>query len=269
MSSLLRWSSFLGQLQDRARQVRDDASRTARALIEELAGSHDSAPLSRLWSAAESRLQELETRVDETWHDKVEAAIEAEGLGVAERDHAYVLGLRMRRELEDARDELGIALFAELARRRHAWATAAPRTAPCRRCGHGLDVPHHFDAVTLVCAACGATTSVEPSDAMRAVAAVAAHALAQEAALTEWRAMRAAERRIHDTRPPRPLELIVAHEQAQIAYWRRYLATRAWFEPVLARDPALEVRSRMEAWYRSVAEYEEAWVRAGRPRAAI
>lgn len=101
------------------------------------------------------------------------------------------------------------------------------------------------------------------------VAALASHAVAQEAAVVEWRAMRAAERALHAIRPPRPLAPIRAYEQAQITYWRRYLAVRAQFEPILARDPALEIRSRMEQWYVSSAEYEEAWVAAGRPRTPI
>jgi hypothetical protein len=101
------------------------------------------------------------------------------------------------------------------------------------------------------------------------VAALAAHAVAQEAAVNEWRAMRAAERALHAIRPPRPIAPIQAYERSQIAYWRRYLAVRAQFDPILARDPALEIRSRMEPWYTSSAEYEQAWVAAGRPRAPI
>jgi hypothetical protein len=101
------------------------------------------------------------------------------------------------------------------------------------------------------------------------VLAVGAHAVAQEAAVVPWRAMRAAERALHAVRPPRPLEVIKAYERAQIAYWRHYLAVRSNFEPILARDPALEIRSRMEQWYVSSAEYEEAWVAAGRPREQV
>lgn len=58
----------------------------------------------------------------------------------------------------------------------------------------------------------------------------------------------------------------VDYERAQIAYWRAYLAVRARFEPEIGRDPGKEIRARMEAWYISHAEYEEAWVAAGRPR---
>jgi hypothetical protein len=101
------------------------------------------------------------------------------------------------------------------------------------------------------------------------VAAIAAHAVAQEAVVTTWRAMRRAERALNAIRPPRTLEPIKAYERAQIAYWRAYLEVRARYEPILARDPALEIRSRMEQWYVSSVEYEPAWVAAGRPREPI
>jgi hypothetical protein len=101
------------------------------------------------------------------------------------------------------------------------------------------------------------------------VMSLAAHAVAQEAAVLEWRAMRSAERALHAMRPPRSLSIVQAYEAAQVTYWRKYLAVRAQYEPILARDPALEIRSRMEQWYVYFAEFEEAWVAAGRPRMAI
>ena len=101
------------------------------------------------------------------------------------------------------------------------------------------------------------------------VAALAAHAVAQVAAVVEWRRMRAAEHALHDLRPPRPLGPIVAVEAANLAYWRAYLTVRAQFEPILARDLAMEIRARMEPWYVQHAEYEDAWVRAGRKRLAV
>jgi len=101
------------------------------------------------------------------------------------------------------------------------------------------------------------------------VAALAAHAVAQEAAVHEWRAMRAAERALHAMRPPRTLAIVQAYEAAQITYWRKYISVRAEYEPILARDPAMEIRSRMEQWYVYTAEFEEAWVAAGRPRAHV
>ena len=99
--------------------------------------------------------------------------------------------------------------------------------------------------------------------------ALATHAVSQEAAVAEWRAMRVAERRWRGARPPCPLALVIDYERTQIAYWRRYLGERSRFEPLLARDPGMEIRSRMDRWYVSHAEYEPEWVGAGRPRSSI
>ncbi|MCW5808084.1 MAG: hypothetical protein KIT31_37380, partial [Deltaproteobacteria bacterium] len=136
----------------------------------------------------------------------------------------------------------------------------------CPACGASGPAPIAFRAIELRCG-CGATVPFEPGELMRSVAAIGTHALAQEAVVGEWRAMRATERALHRHRPPRPLEPVVDHERAQIAYWWSYLANRAQFEPELGRDLAMEVRSRMEHWYRASAEFEPAWVAAGRPRA--
>ena len=103
---------------------------------------------------------------------------------------------------------------------------------------------------------------------MRSVAAVGTHAVAQEAANAEWRAMRHAQRVMQAYRPPYP-RAIKTYERAQIAYGFKYLGVRSKLEPELARDPAMEVRSRMEQWYTMSAEFEQAWVAAGRPRERI
>ena len=70
--------------------------------------------------------------------------------------------------------------------------------------------------------------------------------------------MRNAERALHAIRPPRTLARIKAYEHSQIAYWQRYIAVRAQYEPILVRHPALEVRFLcMEQWY--VYTYKPGW----------
>lgn len=103
-----------------------------------------------------------------------------------------------------------------------------------------------------------------------AAVALAPHIFAQEAARPEWRAMRAAERALHAIRPPRALAPVKTVELTQIAYWRAYLTVRGRYEPAIqVNNLAMEIGSRMEQWYRSTAEYEPAWVEAGRPRAQL
>jgi len=268
MSAIARWDGFLAQIATRHRAVRADAEASARASIIVLARGGDTRELSHHFMAVNNRLLELETMITDTWHAKVEEAIFAEGLQVADRDREYAKGQNVRHVLIDEREELEPRVFAELARQRFANALAAQRSVTCSRCGAALQPPLTSRAVELACG-CGARTMFEPGELMRSVAAVGTHAVAQEAAAPVWRLMRAAERALHDTRPPKPLDLIIAYEQAQIAYWRHYLSVRAQFEPELARDPAREIRSRLEQWYTASAEFEENWVKAGRPRSPI
>lgn len=265
-AAITRWTAFLAQIQQRHGEVRAEVEAQARRFIASVAAGGDVQPLSHQLMAARSRLLDLEARIIDTWHAQAEQAILDAGHSVAERDREYETGQSLQWSLEDHREELEPRLFAELARQRHAHARAAVTGATCRRCGTAYPGPVAFRAVEATCYACGGGLRIEPGELMRSVAAVGAHAIAQEAAVTPWRAMRAAERRAHRMRPPRPLDVIVELERAQIAYWYAYLATRAQFEPELGRDPVFEIRSRMEAWYVGHAEYEPAWVQAGRPR---
>lgn len=266
--AIARWDAFLAQIENRHREVLSEAEAAARRFIASVVTGGDIQPLSLELTAVRERLHELETKIIDTWHAKVDQAIDDDGLGVAERDREYAKGLALQRALDDQREELEPRLFAELARQRYASAQLAPRVVVCSACGTQYEGPIAFRAVELACG-CGARMVFEPGELMRSVAAIGAHAFAQEAAVAQWRAMRAAERRMHDLRPPRPLQAIVDHERSQIAYWQAYLAVRAQLEPELARDPVREIASRMEAWYVSHAEYEESWVAAGRPRTPI
>jgi hypothetical protein len=266
MSALERWQSFLAQIEGRHGATRAEAEAAAGQFIASVAAGGDYLPLSHQLMAVRSRLQNLETMITETWHAKVDTAI-CDEHGLPARAGAFARGEAVRHALDDAREELEPRIFADLARQRFAHVLAASRAVACA-CGRVRDAPISFRAIALACA-CGARMPFEPGELMRSVAAVGTHALAQVAAVVEWRAMRAAERALHAIRPPCPLAVIQAYERSQIAYWRRYLATRAHFEPELARDPALEIRARMEQWYVMTAEYEQAWVAAGRPREIV
>ena len=268
MSAVERWDSFLAQIEGRHRAVREEAAKQARAAVATLA-SPDTSFISHGWAAIESRLQELEKRIADTWSEKVDDTFAAEGIVKETRMAALEKGDALRFTLENAREELQQHIFADAARELFARAMANRRDRYCSECGAQFELPMCFRAIDLTCPRCGTRTQFEPGELMRGAAAVGVHALSQEAALAEWLAMRKAERRAKAVRPPCPLALLKEYERAQIAYWRVYVAARARLEPELGRDPALEVRSRMEFWYTYSAEHEPEWVRGGRPREAI
>jgi hypothetical protein len=268
MSAIARWDAFLAQIEQRHRDVRAEAEGSARAFIASVAAGGDVQSLSHQLMAINNRLQELETKIIDTWNEKVDDAITGEGHSTAERDRQRAKGQALKDALDDAREELEPRIFAELTRQRWSHAQAQYRPPACSSCGQPLQAPIAFRSYEMPCA-CGARTLVEPSELLRSVAATGTHAVAQEAVNGEWRAMRQAERAMHAQRPPYSIASLKNYERAQIAYWFRYLAVRSQFEPELARDPAMEVRSRMDQWYRLFADHEEAWKANGYPREPI
>lgn len=269
MSALARWEGFLAQIEERHKAVRAEAEGSARAFIAQVAAGGDYQPLSHQLMAINNRLQELETKIIDTWHEKVEDAIFADGHGVPERDKQYARGAALKDALDDAREELEPRIFAELARQRWTHAQAQHSPSTCTSCRTQFAAPPAFRSYEMQCPSCGQRTLVEPSELLRSVAAVGTHAVAQEATNAEWRQMRMAERAMRAYRPPYPIESIKAYERAQIAYWFKYLSVRSQFEPELARDPNREVRDRMEQWYTMFANHEQSWVAAGSPRERI
>jgi len=267
MSALARWDAFLAQIEGRHRAVRDEAQASGRTFIASVAGGGDYLPLSHQLGAIKHRLQELESKIIDTWHAKVDDTITGEGHSQEVRMAALAKGEDLKYALDDAREELEISLMADLARARFAAATAALQPVGCGKCGASYAAPQSFRLVELPCGGCGAPLSYDPDELMRSAGAIGTHAIAQESATAEWRAMRAAEHALHRVRPPRYLAIVQAYEAAQIAYWRKYIVARAYFEPELGRDPAMEVKKRMEQWYLYSADHEESWVAAGRPRA--
>jgi hypothetical protein len=268
MSALARWDAFLAQIEGRHREVRTEAFAAALHDVAQLAAGGDYLPLSHQLSAVDNRLHELERKIIDTWHEKVDDAICGEGHPEHVRTAAREKGEALQHALDDEREELPIRVMADLARQRYKHAVAQHRAPPCGACARALDAPVSFRALELRCG-CGATTVWQPPELMVSVAGIGTHPMAQEAATVEWRAMRAAERAMHAIRPPRTLEPVKAVERSQIAYWRVYLKARAWFEPELARDPKMEIEKRMEQWYVYSAENEKSWVDAGRPREKI
>jgi hypothetical protein len=261
-----RWQAFLAQIGDRHKLVREEAAVAARDALRE--SGYDVTPMGVAWAGVTDRLQELEGRIIDTWHEKVESAFEAEGYGRPALDIERRKGEDLAFILENSRTSVEMHVFAGGAREIHARSLATQHERNCPTCTAPLDVPIAYRAVNLRCAHCGAVSTFEPGTLARTAIAFGAHALSWVSAEREWHAMRDAERRVHDQRPPVALALLKAFEQAQIAYWFKYFATKAQLEPEL-HDVAREVRSRMEWWYTASAEHEEEWRAAGRPRAQI
>ena len=94
-----------------------------------------------------------------------------------------------------------------------------------------------------------------------------AHALAEEAAFELWWPRVQAEAARQGARNC-TLALIQAEEAATLAYWRRYHEVRAQVCPVYAQGIQADIKGKMDAFYRFL-EYEDVWIKAGKPRVGI
>jgi hypothetical protein len=261
-----RWAGFLDQIAERHAAIGVEVEAAAREALR--ASNYDPGAINASWNAATHRLRELERRIIDTWNEKVEATFEAEGVDHETRMSERRKGADLAYTLENAQQALEMRILADGAREMYARALSSERAHVCARCGASMPMAFTYRALDVACPACGTPGVFEPSADARNVVAFGAHALAWETAQRDWLAMRVAERAVRDARPPAPLAALKRFERAQIAYWTRYIGAKAHLVPEVG-DVALEVRSRMDPWYRMKAEYEEEWVRAGRPRETI
>ena len=260
-TSLERWTAFLRQIQERHAALLDEAEGAVKEALPLC--NFDPIPIATAWGALTHRLKELESRIGETWSDKVEPAMDAEDVPVDIQMRELDRGRNLAYQLENQRELREARVFADAARQIYARSVATQKERACPSCGAPLDVPIAYRAMNLTCSHCGALSTFEPGTLARNVVAFGSHPLATEAAQNEWLQMRESERRMNAARMT-TLDLLKGYERAQIAYWFRYISVRATMEPEL-RAVAHEVRSRLAYWYQSV-EHEPAWVAAGRPR---
>lgn len=246
-----RWSGFLESVASRHAQVMREAHEGCLGLFEACDG--DLGPLTSAWTAMQARAQALESKVEATWHDKVEGLMASAGLDEGAVEEQGSRGQRLVRELEQQREHVRVHLYAQAARR--IWARARAEhvaSLDCPQCAAPLVPPVTLVSVNLTCAACGAVTTFEPGSRMRSVGSAAIPALLEEATLPEVDALRGAEEALHGAHGEPPA-LVDALEAAHLAYWTKWLELRATWE---GRDLDLQheltgrMRSFREQWGR-------------------
>lgn len=264
MSARDRWAAFLKQIETRHEEIVREAFEGAKEAFPEM--GFDTSPIAVALGAVRLRLLDLESRIADTWNQKVDDTFEAEGLSHEERTRARETGEALKRKLERQRERLEPHAFAYAAHEIHQRALAARKDVNCARCGAPLSPPIAYRAIEVRCGSCSAVGVFEPGDLMRQAEATGAHAIAWVAAEPEWMAMTDAEEAVRQQRSPCALAYLQAYEDAQIRYWSKYFQAKAQMVPEIAADIERNVRSRLEFWYTYSADHEQAWVQAGRPR---
>ena len=257
-----RWDGFLAQVRERFVQILGEARQGCPALLEQ--AGFDPIPMGNAWTAIEARLQQLETKVRDTWDDQVESAFEEDGAPPHFVDQQRAKGDALVDWFEVERERTRIQIFADAGRAVFQRAAAeVGRSFACVRCGAPLQVPFTFRALNVSCPHCATVNGYEPGTRMR-MGEVCVHPLCEEASLQQWLAMRQAESAWRAARPV-TIGHLKAWERAQIGYWHAYLSTRVRLLPDTAPAFDADLRGRMRHFYDQM-DREGAWIQAGRPR---
>lgn len=248
MSALARWQSFLEKIEARHEELLTAARESLPGLVP--ASDFDVQPFSVAMMAIRAQCLGLSQKIDRTWSDSAEAAVEAEG---AETDQARDLGhaSSWRMELSLRRTEVEVAAAAAETLTERARAELA-RGFKCTHCGGPLTPKESvFRSHYLPCGFCKTMNTFEPGMAARMIEHFAAHALGERAALDTNLRFLDAERRFREGGSGAPdKESLIELYTAQVDV---YLAERARHVPDLVKDLDADRRAKIEAFIYSIA----------------
>jgi phage FluMu protein Com len=226
---LARWDGFLAKLGERQREILTEAEAGVREI---LAGyPEDPAPLGNALSGLRFRVDELRTKVNQTWDAQVNDKLKAFGEDVQDsgldRRDDFLQQLAEAWALFEARMQADFyRQLSERARKAQAKAIA------CAHCGAELRVAGRAEASSVKCSYCGAINQVMASMPVAIYAQGAGHAFGEEAALPlrhqleRWRVAVERERRAAHW-PPEAIESLDRWLEMERACWEKYAAARA------------------------------------------
>ncbi len=259
-----RWDAFLASIEKRHAELMAEALQGCEAL--HLQTGLDPSAMTTAWSGVNARALGLETKISDTWSDKVDDALDDAGASSAVWDRELAKGEALGDRLELERERVRVRIFADAARRLMERASHEQQTEHhCTQCGALLAVPEGTSrAINLTCPHCQAVNTYEPGSWTRWVEGYCVQPLTEEASWDWWLAARAAEARLREARNT-TLDLIQAYEAALIAHNQAFFRLRARTFPAFAGDEDAYLRGRMAQFYAEM-DRENAWIQAGKPR---
>lgn len=239
MSAEARWTGFLDKLTGRHAQILEEARDGCLGLLEACDG--DIGPMSQGWTAMNVRALQLESKITNTWSEKVEGV--ADDVVHAHEDRGHAL----ERALERQRELCRIGLYADAAR--HIWTRALEEQVSafgCTQCAGPIEVPPTMRSINLTCPSCSAVTTFEPGQRVRSIAHTCIHPLCEAATLAQSDAVAAAQEAVHANETPQTVDALIG---AYRVYWTAYLELRA----SMSGDP-LDLEKELTGRLRSVRE---------------
>lgn len=218
-----RWEIFLAKIEERLHETLTQAETILPQLLDYQ--NFDTIPFGNAWTGINSQAQELITKINNTWSEKVSPALEeikeAEEAKVQEAGesldnlytHFYKLyyqemdkGLAMSCKLEKALRTYEIRTFAEAGRKLQVKAKEIlSGNFFCTQCRAPLTVQQNiFRSYFQPCEYCQTVNTFEPGTLVRNVENFALHPLAEEKALTEYFVYRELENKFKAQREDEP-----------------------------------------------------------------
>lgn len=247
MNAAERWTSFLEKIEARHDELLTAARESLPGLVPD--ADFDLQPFSNALMAVHAQCVGLSQKIDRTWSDSAQAAVEASGDATAAHEQSRACQWRMELALRRAEVELS-AEVADAVMGRAKAELAQP--FKCTHCGGPLTPRESvFRAHYLPCGFCKTTNTFEPGMAARMVEHFAAHALGERAALEANLRFLEAERR-HRERVPGAAskEALVELYAAQVDV---FLAERARHVPDLRPTLDADRRAKLDAFIYSLA----------------
>ena len=255
-----KWTGFAQKLEARIGEVLAEADAGLDALIAQHATDHG--PMGAAFSAVQARFQGLHPKLDDAFEkieEQYDEAVEDADLNEQDLRAVYDVRDELIRQRQRLADSLELA-YEDLQKRKNAdWARRLQQLAEqerqkgiaCSQCGGPMQVEVYWQSSQVPCGHCSAVNDVSPGLAAGLFyQGLGVHALAHEAAWTEWMAERQARERFHAYRHQTQPDFD-AYLNAARAYWTKYYQVGKQLYPALCDDVGQAVEAKLRhytAW---------------------
>ncbi|MCZ6602139.1 MAG: hypothetical protein O6952_03955, partial [Planctomycetota bacterium] len=239
---------------------------------------------SNAWTAIRQRVIDVSAKIDDTWSEKVEEALEDAGIEGKALWRQEKKGSDLEDSIELEMQKTEVKVFADAARKIFDEArNILAKDFLCTQCKAKLEVPEQFfRSVHVTCQYCTTVNTFEPGGKVRAVEHFCTHHLCSETAWDEYVAMFEAEKVVRDAHRrldemsdderealeeaaeesggPEPGDSTLAElkvqETATRAYWTSYLKKHVEIIPEYEENFERELAARLKPFYETMADHD-------------
>jgi hypothetical protein len=231
--TMARWDAFLAKICERADETLAQAEEGCAMLLD--VNGLDPQPMTVAWMAIENQLHELAQKIEQTWSEKVEPALEEDPQLEGQR----AKGDAARASIAQKKEQLEVRMFADAARRIYEQARVnLAKEHKCAQCGAALELrAAFFRSHHVTCGFCRNVNTFVPGSTIAAVESFCCHHLAREKSAPLWAAWTKAQLRKDSDR--------ASAQKALRDYTTAYLRARIELVPEYAQDFEKDLKGKM------------------------